>query len=121
MEGYSFRECQRSDGLRWIAAVATTSLIADATRHECSKRHYAAFRIEIRFVEPPLRNGDTQPTLQSEELETRPPIGIQRRFATAWFARALSRSIAISALVMRSYGAVTGPCISGIRNSRRLA
>ena len=49
-------------------------------------------------------------------------IGIQSQFATAWFARALSQSIAVGALAVRSYGAVTSPVHQvAIRNSRRLA
>jgi hypothetical protein len=48
-------------------------------------------------------------------------IGIQSQFATAWFARTLSRSIAVGALAVRSYGAVTTPVHQvAIRNSRRL-
>jgi len=46
----------------------------------------------------------------------------QSRFATAWFFRAFSQSIAVCALAMRSYGAVMNPVHQGaIRNSRRLA
>ena len=49
-------------------------------------------------------------------------IGIQSQFATTWFARARSRSIAVAALAVRSYGAVTTPVHQvAIRNSRRLA
>ena len=49
-------------------------------------------------------------------------IEIQCLFATAWFARVLSRAIAVGTLAMRSYGAVTAPVHRvAIRNSRRLA
>jgi hypothetical protein len=49
-------------------------------------------------------------------------VAIQSRFAAAWFARALSRSIAVGALAMRSYGAVMTPVHqAAIQNSRRLA
>jgi hypothetical protein len=49
-------------------------------------------------------------------------IAIQSRFATAWLLRALSHSIAVGALVMRSYGEVMTPVHRVvIRNSKRLA
>jgi hypothetical protein len=49
-------------------------------------------------------------------------VAVQSRFATAWLFRALSHSIAVSALVVRSYGDVMTPIHQVvIRNSRRLA
>ena len=47
---------------------------------------------------------------------------VQSRFATAWMLRALSQSIAVGALAMRSYGDVVTPVHrAAVRNSRRLA
>jgi hypothetical protein len=49
-------------------------------------------------------------------------IGVQSQFVTGWFFRALSHSIAVNALVMRSYRDVMTPVHQVvIRNSRRLA
>lgn len=49
-------------------------------------------------------------------------IAVQSRFATAWLFRALSQSIAVGALAMRSYGDAMTPVHQvAIRNSRRLA
>lgn len=49
-------------------------------------------------------------------------IGVQSRFVTAWLFRALSHSIAVSALVVRSYGDIVTPVHRVVmRNSRRLA
>jgi Phasin protein len=48
-------------------------------------------------------------------------IAIQSQFATAWFFRAFSQSIAVGALAMRSYSAVLSPIHRvAVRNSRRL-
>jgi hypothetical protein len=49
-------------------------------------------------------------------------IAVQSRFVTAWLFRALSHSLAVNALVMRSYRDVMTPVHRVvIRNSRRLA
>jgi hypothetical protein len=49
-------------------------------------------------------------------------IAIQIQFATAWFFRAFSQSIAVGALAMRSYSAVLSPIHRvAVQNSRRLA
>ena len=49
-------------------------------------------------------------------------VAVQSRFATGWFFRALSQSIAVGALAMRSYGDVMAPVHQvAVRNSRRLA
>ena len=49
-------------------------------------------------------------------------VAVQSRFATAWLFRALSQSIAVGALAMRSYGDVMAPVhLVAVRNSRRLA
>jgi hypothetical protein len=49
-------------------------------------------------------------------------IAVQSRFATAWLFRALSQSIAVGALAMRSYGEVMTPVHRmAVRNSARLA
>jgi hypothetical protein len=54
----------------------------------------------------------------------RTPAGViaaQSRFATAWFARALSRSIALGSLAMRSQGAAIAPMHkAATANARRL-
>lgn len=47
---------------------------------------------------------------------------VQGRFATAWMFRALSQSIAVGALAMRSYGDVITPMHRvAVNNSKRLA
>jgi hypothetical protein len=49
-------------------------------------------------------------------------VAVQGRFATAWLFRALSQSIAVGALAMRSYGDVMTPVYRvAVGNSRRLA
>ena len=49
-------------------------------------------------------------------------VAVQSRFGTAWLFRALSHSIAVGALVTRSYGDVMTPVHRVVvRNSRRLA
>ena len=49
-------------------------------------------------------------------------VAVQSRFATQWLFRALSHSIAVGALAMRSYGEVMAPVHQvAVRNSRRLA
>jgi hypothetical protein len=49
-------------------------------------------------------------------------VAVQGRFATAWLFRALSQSIAVGAIAMRSYGDVMAPVHRvAVRNSRRLA
>jgi len=48
-------------------------------------------------------------------------IATQSEFATAWFARALSHSIALGSLTMRSQGAVVAPIHrTAMANARRL-
>jgi Phasin protein len=48
-------------------------------------------------------------------------VAVQGRFATAWLFRALSQSIAVGALAMRSYGDVMTPVHQvAVGNSRRL-
>ena len=50
------------------------------------------------------------------------PAAVQGRYATAWFFRALSQSIAVGALAMQTYGAVMVPVQrAAVGNSRRLA
>jgi hypothetical protein len=49
-------------------------------------------------------------------------LAVQGRFAAAWLFRALSQSIAVGAIAMRSYGDVMAPVHRvAVRNSRRLA
>lgn len=48
-------------------------------------------------------------------------IAVQTRFAVRWFERALSQSLAVSALVMRSQGAILAPLHrAATANARRL-